>query len=171
MLQCLYIRSSIILVQACNPGDISFETQSTGEIMVPRKDCNFRPRSTPRLYPPRPLLIPRSRTGRSRTYYLATSPRTSFLDRYYDGSASKVDCLTPPSPPATLVESIKAKGGLPFHTLDTGLWLDKLAGPHPGCGDLDSSFRGSHGPGPESSGNTSASFIFTLNAAIPPFKT
>jgi fatty acid synthase subunit alpha len=60
------------------------------------------------------------------------------LDRYYDGDASKIPTIDflapPPTPPATLVKSIKAKGSLTFNVPtsvpDTGLWLENLAGPH-----------------------------------------
>lgn len=60
------------------------------------------------------------------------------LDRYYDGDASKVPTIDylapPPTPPTTLMESVKAKGSLTFHVPttvpDAGLWLENLAGPH-----------------------------------------
>ena len=60
------------------------------------------------------------------------------LDQYYDGEISKVpttDYLAPPpTPPAALIKSIKAKGSLTFNiptsVPDTGVWLENLAGPH-----------------------------------------
>lgn len=60
------------------------------------------------------------------------------LDRYYDGNTSKVPTIDylapPPTPPATLIKSIKAKGNLTFcvpsTVPDTNAWLDNLAGPH-----------------------------------------
>ncbi|KAF9648674.1 fatty acid synthase [Thelephora ganbajun] len=60
------------------------------------------------------------------------------LDRYYDGDASTVPTIDylapPPTPPAVLVKSIKAKGSLTFHVPipvpDASLWLENLAGPH-----------------------------------------
>ena len=63
---------------------------------------------------------------------------SKLLDRYYDGDASEVPIVDylapPPTPPATLVESIKAEGSLTFHVPtpvpDAGLWLENLAGPH-----------------------------------------
>ena len=60
------------------------------------------------------------------------------LDRYYDGDASKVPTIDylapPPTPPATLLKSIKTKGCLTFYVPssvpDTTLWLENIAGPH-----------------------------------------
>ena len=62
------------------------------------------------------------------------------LDRYYAGDASKVPMVDylapPPTPPTTLVESIRAKDSLAFNVPTpvpaTGLWLENLAGPHLG---------------------------------------
>ena len=91
---------------------------------------------------PLQLPIPRSRPSRLRTCSV-TSRRTSSVNfstatttAMLPRSLYSVAQLprSPPIPPATLVESIKAEGGLTFHVPtpipDASLWLENLAGPH-----------------------------------------